>query len=288
MASTSTPTTSAPTGKPPKTLSSRLMAMKFMQRAAASSVSSTTSDSTSAKRQKRNDSSPVTPSSDVLAIQAALAAEEAKRAEALARQQAEAGETKWVLSFQKEERAERKEAFRIDKKGYEGIDALQRHEDEPWRPAMVGRRSFGKFNRALEKRQNPNAESSSSNESSNGDLNVDSNGNNVDDGNSDDSNNEPAGMKQLIRESKLEVAERAKAERKAQRREKKAEAKMLADRRKSREIKLNKLSSISGGGGAWSAGGSFANKECFVCGKKGHGKKDCPERKLKRARTGGD
>ncbi|MCJ1438927.1 hypothetical protein MMC27_008317 [Xylographa pallens] len=282
--------TATPTGKPPKTMSSRLMTMKFMQRAAASSASPTTPDHPSAKRQKRNDSSPATPSSDVLAIQAALAAEEAKRAEALERQQVEAGETKWVLSFQKEERAGEEEALRVDKVGYERIDALQGHEDEPWRPAMVGRRSFGRFNKALEKRQNPDAQSSSSNESSNGDANVDSNGNNDEDGNSDDSNNDPAGLRDLIRESKSEAAEHVKAERKAQRREKKAEAKMLADRRKSKEIKLNKLSSISGGGGGGrpAGGGGFANKECYVCGKKGHGKKDCPERKPKRARTGGD
>ena len=79
-----------------------------------------------------------------------MAAEEAKRAEALERQQTEAGETKWVLSFRKEERPGDEEALRVDKVGYEGIDALQGHEDEPWRPAMVGRRSFGRFNKALE------------------------------------------------------------------------------------------------------------------------------------------
>ena len=121
-----------------------------MQRAAASNASPTTPDHPSAKRQKRNDSSPATPSSDVLAIQAALAVEEAKRAEALERQQAEAGETKWVLSFRKEERTGAEGALRVDKVGYEGLYVLQGHEDAPWRPAMVGRRSFGRFNKALE------------------------------------------------------------------------------------------------------------------------------------------
>ena len=120
-----------------------------MQRAAASSASPTTPALPSAKRQKRNDSSPVTPSSDVQAIQAALAAEEAKRAQALEKQQAEAGETKWVLSVQMEEQAP-DEVLRVEMMGYEGIDAAAGQEGEPWRGAMVGRRSFGKFNRALE------------------------------------------------------------------------------------------------------------------------------------------
>lgn len=52
--------------------------------------------------------------------------------------------------------------FRTVKVGYEDIDTgmnmgLWRQgggegEEEPWRPVMVGRRSFGKFNRALEVR----------------------------------------------------------------------------------------------------------------------------------------
>lgn len=44
-------------------------------------------------------SSPATPSSDLDAISAAIKAEEQKRAEAVARQAAEAGETEWVLDF---------------------------------------------------------------------------------------------------------------------------------------------------------------------------------------------
>lgn len=59
----------------------------------------------SPKRQRlspgnRTPSEPVTPrSSDLEAISLALAAEEDKRREALARQAAEAGETQWVLDF---------------------------------------------------------------------------------------------------------------------------------------------------------------------------------------------
>ncbi|KAI9868881.1 MAG: hypothetical protein M1830_005498, partial [Pleopsidium flavum] len=95
---------SAPMAKAGKSMSSRLLTMKFMQRAAASSPSSPqTPEQSSPKRQKLfNDSSPATPSADLQAIQAALAVEEAKRSEALERQAAEAGESKWVLSFQPE------------------------------------------------------------------------------------------------------------------------------------------------------------------------------------------
>lgn len=78
-----------------------------MQRAAASSSPAPTEDpaTPSPKRQRlsttNSDSapSPRQPISDLEAIQAALAAEEQKRADAIARQAAEAGETNWVLSF---------------------------------------------------------------------------------------------------------------------------------------------------------------------------------------------
>ncbi len=57
----------------------------------------------------------------------------------------------------------------------------------------------------------------------------------------------------------------------------------LAEVRKSKEVKLNKLTSISGGGGGGGTN-SLANKECHNCGKKGHVKRDCPERASKRPR----
>ena len=44
----------------------------------------------------------------------------------------------------------------------------------------------------------------------------------------------------------------------------------LAGKRRGKEIKLNRLSSISGGGGS-----GKLEIECYSCGEKGHTKRDC-------------
>ncbi|KAF7164743.1 hypothetical protein CNMCM5623_009125 [Aspergillus felis] len=96
--------------KPEKTMSSRLLTMKFMQRAAATAASKEvpqTSEESTTSTPKRprlssegvSQSPGATPSSDLEAISAALAAEEEKRREAIARQAADAGETEWVLDY---------------------------------------------------------------------------------------------------------------------------------------------------------------------------------------------
>ncbi|KAL4747333.1 hypothetical protein BDW72DRAFT_16738 [Aspergillus terricola var. indicus] len=95
--------------RPEKNMSSRLLTMKFMQRAAASAATkeaaqsasgSEFSDSTTKKRRvSAADGSSTAPSSDMEAISAALAEEEERRREAISRQAAEAGETEWVLDF---------------------------------------------------------------------------------------------------------------------------------------------------------------------------------------------
>ncbi len=69
---------------------------------------------------------------------------------------------------------------------------------------------------------------------------------------------------------------RAKAERKAKRKVEKAEAARLAESRRGKEVKLNKLQSISG------AGGGMAHIVCHRCGQNGHRMKDCPGREGKR------
>lgn len=93
-----------PKGQP----SSRLLTMKFMQRAAASGSSPTTpksEDEHSAKRRrtsagKATPSTPITPLFDQRAVQAALEEEEQKRQAALERQAMELGDSRWVLDIQ--------------------------------------------------------------------------------------------------------------------------------------------------------------------------------------------
>lgn len=83
----------------------KLTSLQFMQRAAATAAtkepqSPAASDGKRTPKRPRLSTEPVTPStpqSDLEAISAALAAEEEKRREAIARQAAEAGESEWVL-----------------------------------------------------------------------------------------------------------------------------------------------------------------------------------------------
>ena len=133
-----------------------------MQRAAASSPAqastpgSWTSHSPSeppTKRQRLSSShsTSATPLSDQQAIQAALDAEEAKRSKALARVAAERGETKWALSYVDEEERRRRAGFKVAQAGYGEIDAdegLGSNGKGRW--GMIGRRSFGNFNKDLE------------------------------------------------------------------------------------------------------------------------------------------
>jgi hypothetical protein len=94
---------------------------------------------------------------DQRAIQAAMASEEAKREAALERAAAEAGDTRWVLSFedQKQVQAAPALALRVVQTGFANLDYAPSRiqymeEEEEDKPVMVGRRSFGKFNRVLE------------------------------------------------------------------------------------------------------------------------------------------
>lgn len=57
----------------------------------------------------------------------------------------------------------------------------------------------------------------------------------------------------------------------------KVESKSLAEKRRSKEVKLNRLTSISGGGGsANQSTGGKSDRECYSCGEKGHERRDCP------------
>lgn len=92
----------------PRSMSSRLLTMKFMQRAAASPASSPTTpdtDEQASKRRKvthkpasRENKDPVVQINQA-EVQAAIAEEERKRQEALVQHAAELGDARWVLDI---------------------------------------------------------------------------------------------------------------------------------------------------------------------------------------------
>ncbi|KAI9695414.1 MAG: hypothetical protein M1836_006466 [Candelina mexicana] len=259
------------TSKPPKTMSSRLLTMKFMQRAAAASTpttsTSTPSTEPSPKRQKLSTSNTASsPSSDLQAIRAAVAAEEAVRSAAIERQAAEAGETRWVLSFlDGESNGVGHGRLKIVNDGYAGIDSGRGVEDayiedgveeERWREEkVVGRRSFGRFNRALEKTQSRTRRSSSPASSTT----------------SSHTSQHSSRSSSVEAPTPSEESKAAARHLKKQRKAKQKEAKALATKRKSKEVKLNTLTSISGGGNL----GKNTDMTCFKCGQKGHAKSEC-------------
>lgn len=258
--------------------------MKFMQRAAAAAPNPstpTTPDEPSPKRRKKDSDSPSRPMTNIdelvdqRAVQAAIAAEEAKREAALERQGAEAGDTRWVLSFEDQMGAKTnpKLAIRVVQAGYANLDVPSSsnsksiEEDSSWEdnPIIVGRRSFGRFNKVLEKQQDPSMEDSSSESDSEVDEDKDSEESNSDDDDDDDPTSE------LIKASRAEAAERAKAERKAKKKAEKAQSLELARQRKNKEVKLNGLTSLSG------RQESLGGRTCYKCGGP-HLQKDCPKR----------
>ncbi|KAL3417359.1 zinc knuckle [Phlyctema vagabunda] len=281
--STSTPNSGG------KAMSSRLLTMKFMQRAAASSPTPNppaTPEEPSSKRRKVKDESPSKFSVDALAdqraIQAAIAEEEAKRQAALERQGAELGDTRWVLNFEdgRNSRLPPAAALRVIQAGFANLDntlpihvkSAETEDVSEDKPVAVGRKSFGKFNRVLEKQQNPNLVDSSESDSDDSD----SSGSDQD---SEDDIEEDA-TSALIKESRHDAAQRAKAERKAKRKAEKAGSLELAKKRKKKDVKLNSLTSLTG------RQDKVDSRTCHKCGGVGHLLKECP--KNKRPFQGGD
>ncbi|KAJ5563091.1 hypothetical protein N7461_001852 [Penicillium sp. DV-2018c] len=129
---------SSPAGKPEKTMSSNLLTMKFMRRAAASKESQTPPSepaSHTSKRPRLSTEAESPRASDMEAISAALAAEEEKRQQAVARAAAEAGETHWVLDVPPAPQAAQQPLVLAA----DSLDA----EDQ----GSGGRRAFGNFKR---------------------------------------------------------------------------------------------------------------------------------------------
>lgn len=257
-----------------KIMSSRLANMGFMQRAAASSPSTpgTPTEPPAKKQRLSNGSSIRSP---------ATPAESQKRVEAVEQEAASKGETKWYLSFKAPQVQQTESPLRIVSAGYSALDAGHEDEprpaeddDEPKRPLVSGRKSFGNFNRAGKKfDEDKSEEEDDSEEDEDGEI-------------SDD----PTGVKALIAQGRKDATDRAKAERRAKKAAENAESQRLAEQRRKKEVNLNKVTSISSGGGRPSGGGGkkdtsssyFETMVCHRCKETGHMMKNCPQRGQRR------
>lgn len=135
-----------------------------MQRAAASGGSTpSTPAEPAAKKQRLSNGSHVSTPASASASGAntpieAQTPDEQRREEIFAREAAARGDSKWYLSFQEPQQAARPSPLRVVSAGYGAldtsgaadIDSSDDEVEESVRPKVSGRRSFGKFNKAVE------------------------------------------------------------------------------------------------------------------------------------------
>jgi len=241
-------------GNTPKSMSNRLMTMKFMQRSAAKNVASsptaTPSGPVSKKVRLSNGGSVA---ADHQILQSALAEEAKKHQEALDKAALHTGETKWVLSYTDPLEGKRGDALDVRRAGFAELDAEDSDEEDE-EEAQPIRRQYGG---GVKKADKPTFEKA---EGSEGETESDED--DEDDFDSDD----PAA--ELIREEK-----RAAKKRESRKSEGDATPR-TAPRHINEDANLDRLTSLSGG--RKPGGRDMSSMECFKCGQKGHAKADCP------------
>ncbi|KAI6246746.1 hypothetical protein HI914_05091 [Erysiphe necator] len=265
-----------PNGSAPKSMSTRLLTMKFMQRAAAAPVTSvpTISHEHSKIQKKEPDFNVSRQNLDRLvdqnAVLDALAKENEKSLAALDRLATESGDTRWVLDFMEQDHPMPSMSLHVVQAGYANLDNLVSQSTATDKPSgestILGRRSFGRFNKDLEKQQNPHYR-----EASTSDSEIDENNDmdSYDTGNSEEDNNPTS---ELIKTTRREVE---KADLRVKKRQAREELKHhLAKKARQAEVSLNHLTSLSGRQEV----NSKSKMECYSCGGP-HRKIDCPNRK---------
>jgi hypothetical protein len=131
----------------------------------------------------------------------------------------------------------------------------------------------------LQKRQNPDAGSSSSDD---GESDTGEKQEGADTPDSNESQGDESEAAAFLRASRKEMVEKARAKRKEKRKAEKEKTLRLAEERKSKEVKLNRLSSISQGGNSLAA-----VVDCYKCGMQGHRMAECPSREKKKRKASG-
>ncbi|KAF2705771.1 hypothetical protein K504DRAFT_459866 [Pleomassaria siparia CBS 279.74] len=257
----------------PKSMSNRLMTMKFMQRGAAKVASEpSTPNGPPSKRVRLSNGgysgrAPNAPS-DHEVIQAALAAEEKVRQDAVDKASAKAGETKWVLSFQDPQDGSKTGALEVVEAGFAFLDADDdSDEEEEVRPTRM------KFGGGVP-REKPVAfdEGGDEDEDEDEDESDEESNSSSEDYDSDDPTAE------LIRETKRAAAAKEREMKKARRRSTAEETSARTSTRTQvyEDADLGGLTSLSGQRRGGLSGSGLSNMECHRCKKKGHKSIDCP------------
>ncbi|POR34836.1 Uncharacterized protein TPAR_04958 [Tolypocladium paradoxum] len=253
----------------PKGVSSRLLTMKFMQRAAASasSAGSPDSEAPSSKKRKLKGSpaeSRINANIDRALIQAALDGEEATRQAALAKHSS--ADTHWVLSNTLDKAKAGKTTNRplnIVYVGYGDMDSSDGSGDNEDAPAK-GRTST-------------KSTSDQEHESADGDS----------DDQSSEESDEPKRKRKSRHSSEAAdsplAQDRSRSQSRSRHSAEGARAKEFRDKRKKKEVRLNQLVSISAGGNNSFDSPNAKGITCHSCHQAGHKASDCPKRRSGRA-----
>jgi len=267
---------------PQKTMSSRLLTMKFMQRAATTPTTSTpstpASDEQSSKRRKvahKPEDDNVEAMVDHRAVRLALAEEERKRHEAVLRNAADAGDARWVLNAPQQRSLAVKPLLNVVQVGFAQIDSRNvkaENDTDDSASDLEAAVPFRRFNMETKKKVKKPVALDSESDS---------------DSDSDDSDDEPAGRTsygQTSRDSsdpdRAAVARKAMKSMQGTRKSDQSRAAQLAGKRRKKDVKLNSISSGGSNGGGLSRSVSTkklqaSSAKCYKCGSSGHKASNC-------------
>ncbi|KAL7822376.1 hypothetical protein V8C26DRAFT_388681 [Trichoderma gracile] len=254
----------------PKGPSSRLLTMKFMQRAVASAASSPQPDESSQASKKRKLKHSATAAAeerisamiDQASIKAAIEEQEAKRQAALALHSATGAH--WVLNTKLDKLNASKPSepsLNVVYVGYGDIDSDNESggEDAP----QSGRTSTRKPKVVEDQKPSPSKDDQSGEESSS----------------DDDDDEEP--KRKSRRLDSGDSSSRSQSRSIPRLSEEAKKAKDFREKRKKKEVRLNNISSISSAG-AGGSGGPIPNMTCYVCKQPGHKAASCPKNSSRR------
>ncbi|KAI0481591.1 hypothetical protein F4859DRAFT_425839 [Xylaria cf. heliscus] len=268
----------------PKTMSSRLLTMKFMQRAAASTPSTSTPStppSSDQSNKRRKVSHNPAPRGDVdalvnqTAIQAAIAEEEKKVEGALLRRAEELGDAHWVLDVPPQAKVHTAQTpLNVIQVGFAQIDSSDTlgNESGAAGTSLDSVPALRRYNMDKKKiaKNRKNSNDSGSESGSESDSNSDSN---------ISSSDENSGRQSFGSNSRTPSTTQSSARKipKGKKSTEQLKAIQFAEKRRRKEVKLNNpkggITSISSGGGP--SPRPSVSFTCFKCGQPGHRAIDC-------------